>query len=211
MIFWIMETAETFALSPFAAQIAMGLTLAAMAGLRAFLPPLVLGVAARAGLVSLSHEFSWLAGTPALIALGSAVVFEVLADKVPVVDNVLDAAGTLLRPAAGALVACVPLVAVVHTLESEPGRVLLWTAGVTGIVIGGAVSGAVHTAKAGLRLGSTPATAGTANPFLSVAEDVIGIIGTIMAVFVPLLAFASVALVVAGVIFLLRRRLAPQH
>ena len=35
--------------------------------------------------------------------------------------------------------------------------------------------------------------------------------GTIMAVLVPLLAFALLVLVVAGVILLLRRRVAPQH
>lgn len=210
MISGIMDTAETLALAQIAAQVAMGLTLAAMAGLRAFLPPLVLGLAARAGLVSLSPEFAWLAEAPALIALGSAVIFEFLGDKVPFVDHLLDVAGTLLRPAAGALVAGIPLVAAVHTLDSNPEKTLVWAAGITGIVAGGIVSGTVHMFKAAVRLGSTPATVGAANPLLSLTEDVIGLFGTVLAVLVPLLAFATLVLVVAGAVFLMRRRVAPQ-
>jgi hypothetical protein len=208
-----MDTVDSLALTALAAQVAMGVTLAALAGLRAFLPPLALGIAARAELVSLSPEFAWLADTPTLVALGSAVILEILADKIPVVDNFLDAAGTVLRPAAGALVAAVPLVGAVHALDSDPGRALVWAAGITGVVVGGAASGAVHMAKAGLRLGSTPATAGTANPFLSLLEDVVGFIGTTLAVLAPLLGLAGLVLGAAAVILVVRRRraIAPQH
>ena len=46
-------------------QIAMGIGLAACAGLRAFLPLFLLGLAGRFDWVSLSPTFDWLASTPA--------------------------------------------------------------------------------------------------------------------------------------------------
>ncbi len=176
-----------------AAQIAMGIALAACAGLRAFLPPLALGVAARGGLVTLSPGFSWLGETPALVALAAAVVIELVGDKVPVVDHFLDAAGTVIRPCAGALVASVPLFAAVHNLDDGgSGSALKWAAGVFGVLVGGGTSGAVHLAKAQTRLASTPLTAGLANPVISIVEDAVSLFGVIVSILLPLIALLIV-------------------
>jgi uncharacterized membrane protein len=174
--------------------LAAGLVLAAVAGLRAFLPLAVLGLAGRMGWIGLGPDFTWLASTPALLAFWSASVAELLGDKVPVVDHALDAAGTALRPAAGALA----LTAV--TTHAGP----LW-ATVLAIVVGGSAAGMVHLGKASARLGSSALSFGIANPLLSVVEDLVSGFLAILAVVVPLLALVALALLAFGAWRLVRR------
>lgn len=141
-------------------QIAMGLSLAATAGLRAFLPLFVVGVAGRFDWIPLTSSFEWLADTPALIVFGSAVLLELLADKIPAVDHLLDLAQTFTKPIAGAIATAAAL----HELSPLQTAVLA-------IVIGGGVAGTVHVAKSKFRWLSTATTAGLANPIVSTAEE----------------------------------------
>jgi len=186
--------------APLLLQIAAGIALAACTGLRAFLPLFATGIAARLGWVDLSGSFGWLASTPALVVFGVAVAVELLADKVPVLDHALDVLHTVLKPAAGAVLAASMLT---HLTPLQ--------AMVVGIAFGGGSAGLVHLAKAKLRLGSTLLTLGIANPLLSLAEDAVALMGTAAAFLVPLLA-AAVALcamtllVLAVVIFAHRIR-----
>jgi hypothetical protein len=196
----MISTPETTDLLAIAMQVAMGLGLAASAGLRAFLPLLVVGIAGRLDLLPLSGSFSWLESTPALVVFGVAVLIEVVADKVPVVDNALDAIQTLVKPVAGTLLAASVLT------ELPPLE-----AAVLGLVTGGVVSEAVHLTKAKLRLLSTVTTAGLGNPVISVVEDVGAIVSSVAALVVPVL-IAVVALVaLLGVWFVLRSRRAPRQ
>ena len=73
-------------------SIGLGIGLAAACGFRVFLPVLAMGVAARAGALDLAEGFEWMAGTPALLALGAAAILEVGAYYIPWLDNVLDVA-----------------------------------------------------------------------------------------------------------------------
>ncbi len=73
------------------AQIAMGLSLAACAGLRAFLPLFVVGAAGRLEWIPLTDSFAWMTSWPALLVFGFAVLTELLGDKFPLVDHFLDA------------------------------------------------------------------------------------------------------------------------
>ncbi len=84
-------------------QLAMGFALAACVGLRAFLPLLVAGLAARGGYVDLGASFQWMETPPALVVFGSAFVFEVLADKIPWLDHALHAAEVFVKPAVATL------------------------------------------------------------------------------------------------------------
>src|SRR5690348_8919337 len=84
-------------------SLGVGIALAAAAGLRVFLPLLVLGIAARAGPVPLVSSFDWLASTPGLAALTVASIVEVGAYYVPLVDNLLDLIATPLAILAGVL------------------------------------------------------------------------------------------------------------
>jgi len=177
-------------------QVVMGVGLAACAGLRAFLPLLVVGIAGRADVIPLSGPFEWLSSTAALVVFGVAVVTEMLADKVPVVDSALDVLQTFVKPVAGTV-----LVAAVVT-ELSPLQ-----ATVLGIVTGGVVSGSVQALKAKTRLLSTVSTAGIANPVLSTGEDAGSLLGSVAAVVLwPLALAVLVAVLLLYVLIFARRR-----
>src|SRR5712691_1094566 len=143
--------------------IGAGIALAAACGLRAFLPLLVLGLAARGGLIDLAHPVGWLSSDPALIALGVATVLELAGDKIPVVDHALDAIGLVLRPASAFLASYALLI---H-----------WPApwGQAAALLLALMALAIQGAKAKLRLGSTALTLGAFNPLVSVVEDVVSL------------------------------------
>jgi len=161
---------------PIVAQVAAGIGLAACAGLRAFLPLLVVGACGRAGWLGLSGPFEWLATWPALVVFGVAVVVEILADKIPVVDHLLDVVQGVVKPAAGAAL----VVAVVTDLTPLQATVL-------GILGGGGTAAVVHVAKAKVRLLSSALTSGLGNPILSLMEDVVTGLGSVVAIVAPLL------------------------
>jgi Domain of unknown function (DUF4126) len=170
--------------------LASGIAVAAACGLRAFLPLLLLGLAGRVGLISLRSGASWLSGDLALLALGVATVVEIAADKIPVVDHVLDVIATVVRPAAAWLGAF----AVLQAWPTPWAQIAAVVLGTTAL--------AVHGLKAKLRLGSTIATAGHANPFLSFIEDVAAFVTMAIAIMVPALAILIPVLLV----FAFRRR-----
>ena len=173
--------------------LALAVALAACAGLRAWLPLLMAGGLARAGLLELGKDFSFLSTDKALLLFLAATFVEIVADKVPAVDHALDSISTVLRPAAGTLLAASAIGRVADPLTSLA----------LGLVVGGAAASLPHVAKSGLRATSSVMTMGIANPFLSVAEDV-AVVGLVaLAVLVPLLMAAS--FVVIG--FLVLRRL----
>lgn len=182
-------------LSEFLLQAAMGIGLAACAGLRAFLPLFVVGAAGRWFSLPLAGPFEWLASGPALTVFGIAVVTEVLADKVPVVDNVLDVIGGVLKPVAGALVAA-----------SVQDRLTPLQLVVAGIILGGGAAGLVHLAKAKVRLFSSVTTAGLGNPVLSIGEDIASFFGSLIAIVWPILLLLAIATTVA-LLFIVRGRL----
>jgi len=157
-------------------QIAMGIGLAACAGLRAFLPLFVVGLAGRFDVVPLTATFEWLGSTPALVVFGVAVVAEILADKIPVVDHFLDVAQSVVKPIAGTVLAASVLT------ELTPLQ-----AAVLGLITGGAVSGVIHVTKAKVRLASTATTAGLGNPVISALEDIGAFFGSLVAIWLPLL------------------------
>jgi hypothetical protein len=175
-------------------HVTMGIGLAACAGLRAFLPLFVVGLAGRLDFVTLSDSFAWLQSWPALIVLGSAVVIEVLGDKFPVVDHVLDTVQTFVKPIAGALV----MATVVE--DWAPLYVTVFW-----IVVGGSTAGLVHVTKAKLRLASSATTAGLGNPVLSASEDVGALAGTVGSIAVPPVMLLVLAVAIALMWIMLRR------
>jgi len=176
------------------AQVASGIGLAACAGLRAFLPLFIVGLAGRLEWIPLTGKFEFLASTPALIVFGVAVLAEFLADKVPVVDHFLDSIQAFVKPIVGAVLAASVLA------ELTPLQ-----ASVLGLVTGGTVAGAIHLTKANLRLVSSATTAGLGNPVLSVIEDLGALLGSVMALIVPLLLVLLLVGVLIGVWSFIRR------
>lgn len=181
-----------------AVSILAGIALASAAGLRAFLPLLAVGVGSRLGLVHLHEGFGFLRSNTALLALAVAAGLEMTADKIPLVDHVLDLAAGWVRPISGFLAA----MAVMGSLPEAVSVVLaLFLAVVT---LG------THLTHAQIRAGSTVATAGFGNPGLSLFEDLLSGVLSILAVLAPLLAGA---LVLGGAYFIGRwiRRQRARH
>jgi hypothetical protein len=158
--------------------LALAVTLAAVAGLRAWLPLLVAGVLSKLGVADLGASFGWLGSWPALGLLGGATAIEVAGDKIPVVDHALDMVGTIIRPLTGTLAAAAALVHIQDPLIAL----------VIGLCVGAPIALAPHVAKSTLRGVSTGATAGLANPLLSLVEDGVSLMLTVLAFFVPILA-----------------------
>lgn len=164
--------------------VALGLGLAACAGLRAWLPLLVAGILARLGVIELGESFGFVSSTPALVVFGVATVAEIVADKVPAVDHVLDLVSTVVRPAAGALLAASAIYQV-----NDP----LIAVGI-GIIVGAPVALAPHAAKSALRAASSATTAGLANPIVSFIEDGLTIGLLLLVVVLPLVSVLLLAL-----------------
>jgi len=175
-------------------SVALGIGLAACAGLRAWLPLLLAGALARGGFIELGPSFHFIASNRALVLFGAATVIEIVGDKLPAVDHALDALSTVLRPAAGTLLA-----ASVMWQVSDP-----LTALALGAAVGAPSALVPHAAKSLLRAGSTALTGGLANPLLSFMEDAAAIVLFILAVVVPVLVAAGLLLVA----FLVVRRFA---
>lgn len=156
----------------------LGLGLAASSGLNTFLPLLVLALAAKMHLfgVQLNGSFAWLASDAALAALGVASFAEIIADKIPAIDHVLDVIGTVARPAAGALAAASVF------RNTDPAFATL-----LGLIIGAPTALSFHTAKAGTRATSTVGTLGLLNPLLSFLEDMAAIVMIFVALLAPFL------------------------
>jgi len=161
-----------------------GVAVAAAAGLRAFLPLLAIGLGARFGAIGLDERVAWLSSDAALVCLGVATFVEVLGDKIPVVDHVLDVAGTVLRPLAASFGAYVLLV----DLPTP------W-AQIVALVLGLGTLG-LHLVKAKVRLASSAMTLGIANPVISTAEDVVAALLAVAAMLAPVLGLALVLIVI---------------
>ena len=172
-------------------QIASGIGLASCAGLRTFLPLLAVGIAGRLEWVILDSRFGWLASTPSLLVLGTAVVAEMLADKFPIVDHCLDGAGTFVRPAAGAL-----------AMASTLGGASPLAGAVLAIILGAPAAAGVHFLKAKARLISSATTLGAANPLQSAIEDAASMTGCTLCLWAPTVVLA---LIIAAAVTLLWR------
>ena len=111
----------------------------------------------------------------AIIVLIVACVFEIVADKFPAVDHFLDAAGTFVRPIAGATAAASVLTGIDPTV-----------AAIVGIIVGAPTSFGFHTLKAGTRVASSTTTFGCANPVISLIEDVLSFGLSVFAILAPI-------------------------
>jgi hypothetical protein len=166
-------------------SVAIGLALAAACGLRVFAPIFLLGLAAHFGRLHLASGFAWASTTPALVALGTATVVEIVAYYVPWLDHALDVISAPAALMAGAI-------ATVAVLGDLPPW-LRWT---TGLIAGGGLAGLAKGASALLRVKSRATTGGLANPVVATGESA-GAVGiSLLALVVPLLALALVVIMV---------------
>ena len=177
------------------------LGLAFASGMNAYLPLLAFAVSARwLHLYKVSPGFGFITQTWFIAILVILTILDFVADKIPIIDHAWDAVHTVVRPIAGAVVAAAAsgnALSGIHTAPAtsfdgaRSGYVALSVVPVTAVgtlivlVIGGVLAALSHTAKATTRLFSTLTTAGLLNIVLSTVEDVMVLIVTLLALFVP--------------------------
>jgi hypothetical protein len=123
------------------------------------------------------------------------LIVEILADKIPAVNHINDIIQTIFRPAAGAVV----FAASSHVLTNiNP---------VIALACGLLVAGSVHTVKsAAIRPAVTATTGGAGNVPVSIAEDVVSTVLSILSIVIPVLVGVFLVLMVALVIWWFWRR-----
>ena len=176
-----------------ATAVATAFALAGAAGLNAWLPVFAAALLARAGAVDLAAPFDQLTTAPALLILGVVFVADFVGDKIPAVDSVLHAIGSVVAPASGAV-----LFTGQTGMETDLPTI-------AAIVLGAVTAGSVHLGRATLRPASTVTTAGVGNPFVSLSEDVMSAVLVLAAFLLPLLALTLTIGLVAAIVVGWRR------
>jgi len=174
----------------------IGLGLAAVAGLRAFLPLAIAGLAVQLGLLLSPEPSDLLAGVgwPVVGALAGLAVAEIVLDKAKAVERVFNTIMVPVRAAAGGL-----------AFAMAPGVGLNGEA-LPLLAIGVVVAGIVAVLKVVLRPPAKVASTGVSVSFLSLIEDATAFVGGLVAVFVPFLSLLLVAFLLFFYHRLRRRR-----
>jgi hypothetical protein len=170
--------------------------LSASAGLNAYIPLLVVALLAKfTDLLTLrppwdALESWWIIGLLVVLSL-----IEFFADKVPAVNHINDLIQTFVRPTAGAIAfaASANVITEVHPVLS--------------LGLGLLVAGGVHAVKTlAVRPAVTATTGGAGNVPVSIAEDVVSTIFSILAVVVPVVIACLLVLITAYIIWRWYRR-----
>jgi Domain of unknown function (DUF4126) len=176
-----------------AGSVLAAFSLSGAAGLNAWIPLLAAGLLDRAGQLQLAAPYDALATTPGLIVLGVLFVLDFFGDKVPAVDHLLHAIGSVVHPASGAVL----FAGSAETPTDVPSIVLF--------ALGAVTAGSLHATRATVRPASTTLTAGAGNPVLSLLEDVTSVALSLLAVLAPLVGVLLLLVVVAVAVLWWRR------
>jgi hypothetical protein len=186
-------------------ELLTGFGLATAAGLNAYIPLLALGLLSRfTDLATLPHGWAWLENGWVMAIVAVLLVVEIVADKIPALDTVNDTIQTFVRPTAGGIVFGSGTAAQTSAV-TDPGAFAQsgqWIPVVIGVVVALVVS----LTKTAVRPAANVATAGVAAPVLSTVEDGVSITLVFIAILLPVLVLAVLALLVWGAVKLWRRR-----
>jgi len=155
----------------------VGLGLASVAGVRAFVPLALYSLFAQLGFIVPPDILGLQSGWGVVGVLGALAVLEIALDKVGALDPAFGYVMIPLKVAAGA--------ALFETMF-EPGA-LLDVSAAPGLVAGGGIAAIVAVLKVILRPSSGTASAGVSTAFLSAIEDVVAVVGGALGLFVPFL------------------------
>ncbi len=173
-----------------------GLGLAAASGFRVFLPPFLMAVWVRFGFLDVNiegTEFEAFSSDVSILLLGVASLSEILAYKIPWMDNMLDSLATPMAGLAGVSVVAV-------SLEGADPSVQ-WA---LAIIAGGGTSLSIQSATVAGRGLSSMFTLGLANPFFSLIEDIASILLIFIALLAPLVALCASTILIFAI---LRRKM----
>jgi hypothetical protein len=168
-----------------------GLGLSAAAGLNSYAVLLVYGGIARFFPEDYPGAIArLLASTPALGVAAVLFLLEFFADKIPGLDHFWHLLHSIVRPLVGALVA-------IAAVQPEGSATLDVVAGGAG----GGVALVSHLVKSATRLTSTAVTFGAANAGLSLAEDIVAFLQSLVSIFLPIVAL--VVVIAIGCLFVI--------
>jgi hypothetical protein len=151
----------------------LGVGLASVAGVRAFVPLALFSLFVRLGYIAEPDILGLQIGWTVVLALSALAVVELTLDKVRALDPAFGYVMIPIRMVAGAV-----LFAAVY----ESGALFDAVA-----VAGGAIAGLVAGLKVILRPASMSSSAGVSTAFLSAMEDFVAVFGGVVGLFLPFL------------------------
>lgn len=172
--------------------ICIGLALSATVGFRIFTPLLITGIFTRVDWITLSEGFNWIGSTPALIAFGTATLFEIAVNYIPAVGSFMKVLATPLAAIAGILLTA--------SFIGDMNPLLEWSIAIIG---GGGIATASHTAVTAVKGVSETALL---SPAVAAVEDATATLVPISIFLVPILAIVFVILIPFLIIRLYRKR-----
>ncbi len=169
----------------------LGVGLASVAGVRAFVPLALYVLFAQLGFIVPPDLLGLPADWTMVGVFSGLAVVEILLDKVRVLDPGFGYAMVVVRVLAGA---------VLFETMFEPGALFDGRA-VPGLVVGGGIAAVVAVLKVFVRPTSNAESAGVSTVFLSGIEDVVAVLGGLVGLFLPFLPL----LLVGFLLFFLNR------
>ena len=170
--------------------------LSASAGLNAYIPLLVVALVARyTDYIKLTEPWDTLTNGWIIALLIVLVLIEFFADKVPAINHINDAVQTFVRPTAGAIVfaANAKVITEIHPVLALSAGLLL--------------AGSIHAVKSlAVRPAVTATTGGVGNVPVSILEDFISTLLSILAIVIPIIIGTTVLLLVSYIFWRLYRR-----
>ncbi|MCI0398310.1 MAG: DUF4126 domain-containing protein [Chloroflexi bacterium] len=178
--------------------IAAGFGLSGSAGLNAYIPLLIVALAARFPtanpILELGEPYNTLANSWVIGVLAVLLLIEMFVDKIPAVDTINDVIQTVIRPTAGAI------------LFAANAGIVTDLSPVLAIIIGLILAGGVHAVKGVVRPAVTATTAGTGNWLVSLIEDVIAFVVSVLSILIPILSAIVFAILLYFFLSYLYRR-----
>ncbi|MBN2047892.1 MAG: DUF4126 domain-containing protein [Anaerolineaceae bacterium] len=170
--------------------------LSASAGLNAYIPLLIVALLARfTDLIVLKEPWNALTSWWIIGLLVVLLLIEELADKIPAVNHINDAIQTLIRPTAGAV-----LFAASADVITEVHPVLSLAAGLL-------VAGSVHAVKSlVVRPAVTATTAGAANTPVSIMEDLVSALVSLLSMIIPIVVGCVLIIITSLIVMRMIRR-----
>lgn len=172
--------------------------LSSSAGLNAYIPLLIVALAARFPLnqpfLALQEPYNFIGNSWVIAILVVLLIIETLVDKVPAIDTMNDFIQTFIRPTAGAI------------LFAANAQIITEVSPIIALVCGLILAGGVHATKGVVRPVVTATTAGTGNWIVSIIEDIAAFILSLLSILVPLIAIILVVFLAIGIISWLGRR-----
>ncbi len=161
-------------------------------GINVYATVLLIGLLGATGIVPLPDAMAPLTSPVVLVVAGIAYAVEFFADKIPGVDSLWDALHTFIRIPAGAVLAA--------GAATGLGEDYLIAVALLG---GAAIAAGAHTMKAGSRAIINTSPEPASNWAASIFEDILVVVGLLMALFKPGLFLAFILLFLLVAIWLL--------